>query len=107
MRQPEADTLSGILGAPTNSTAYGPLINNSGRGCEGIVESLEVANGLLTNTIARLEPDGLVLFAWNKQSPTSRNSPLRRAGFTGYRDDRTLGHTFWGLPSVRPKLQQE
>ena len=67
MRSADASKLSGILNTTWNA---GPLVQDSSglwvnQGCEGVLESLTLAGGLLTGDVSRVSPNGLTLLFWN------------------------------------------
>jgi RHS repeat-associated protein len=93
-----AAKLKGIL--DTDASA-GPVVYDNGiavnQGCEGIVSSLVHASNLLSGSEARVSPNGTTLLFWN-QLPADSTKFYR--GYSGWRDDRVQGETFWGLPSA-------
>jgi RHS repeat-associated protein len=104
MQGPAAATLSGILGTNIDS---GPLVLDSSgqyvnQGCEGVLASLVTGSGLLGGTTPRVSPNGLTLLFWNQASATSTTTFPGNVGYTGWRDARTRGETFWGLSSTAP-----
>ena len=95
MRTPERTTLNGIL--DTNAAARPTVLDHgipTNLGCEGVLSAIRITSGLLDGTISRINPDGLVLLYWNKLSATTNRS---LPGYSGWRSDRSVGHTFWGL----------
>jgi len=99
MQGAAATTLSNILGT---NTLTGPLVSDNGnlinQGCEGVVASLVNASNLLGGA-PRVSPNGSTLLFWNQLSPDSTQF---YSGYTGWRDGRPKGETFWGLPSTAP-----
>lgn len=103
MRQPERSQIDNIL----NGDMYAgvPLVNNGnliGSYCQGIMSSIGAASQLIGGEIDRLAPDGNIILFWNKASPDDAKYFPGNKGYTGYKDGRAGGHTFWGLPSVSP-----
>ena len=101
---------SGLLNSILNTdTESRPLITDEdglpiNQGCEGVLASIVVAGGLLDGSISRLKPNGLTLLFWNHAPANSTTTFPGSVGYTGRRDSRAQGHTFWGLsstPSVR------
>jgi hypothetical protein len=101
---------SGLLNSILNTdTESGRLITDEdglpiNQGCEGVLASIVVAGGLLDGSISRLKPNGLTLLFRNHAPANSTTTFPGSVGYTGWRDSRAQGHTFWGLsstPSVR------
>jgi hypothetical protein len=96
-----AATLAGILGTDIGTP---PLISDNGnlinQACEGVIASLVNASNLLDGTQQRVSPNGLTLLFWNHESANSSSGTY--PGYTGWRDARARGETFWGLSSVPP-----
>jgi hypothetical protein len=99
-----AGKLSGILNTnfdsgPLVQDASGSYVNQS---CEGVFASITLGGGLLAGTTPRVEPNGSTLLFWNQAPANSTTTFPGNAGFTGWRDSRVHGETFWGLPSIAP-----
>jgi len=103
MQGTAATTLSNIL---NTNTLTGPIVYDNGNpiniSCEGVIASLVNASNLLDGSEARVSPNGLTLLFWNQASPTSTTTFPGNVGYTGWRDDRSRGETFWGLSSTPP-----
>jgi hypothetical protein len=100
MQDAAAKTLADIL---KTNILTGPLVIDNGnyinQGCEGIVSSIINASNLLDGSQSRVSRDGLTLLFWNQESASgSKVYP----GYSGWRDSRSQGETFWGLSSTPP-----
>ncbi|MEO8597160.1 MAG: RHS repeat-associated core domain-containing protein, partial [Candidatus Solibacter sp.] len=108
MRSTDAAKLKGILNTTWNA---GPVVQDSSgqwvnQGCEGVLESLTLASGLLSGDVARAKPNGLTLLFWNQASADSTTTFPGNVGYTGWRGDRVHGETFWGLSSTPPPVRR-
>ena len=104
MRSTDAAKLSGIL---ATDTLAGPLVLDSSghlinRGCEGVLESIVVAAGLLNGGARVVPPNGMILLFWNLAPANSTTTFPGNAGYIGWKDSRNQGETFWGLSGVSP-----
>jgi len=97
-----AAELAGILSTTWNAPPL--VLDSSGiavnQGCEGVLASLTTASGLLDGSEQRVSPNGLTLLFWNQAPANSTTTFPGDAGYTGWRDSRAAGETFWGLSST-------
>jgi RHS repeat-associated protein len=96
--------LQGILATALNAA---PLVTDTSglpinQGCEGVLGAITTASGLLDGSEQRVSPDGLTLLFWNQAPANSTTTFPGSVGYTGWRDSRTAGETFWGLSSTSP-----
>jgi RHS repeat-associated protein len=97
----QASALTGVLN--TEITTGPQVVDQTGilinQGCEGVLSSLVNASNLIGGS-PRVSPNGLTLLFWNQAPASSTTTFPGSAGYTGWRDARANGETFWGLPST-------
>ncbi|MGD0497692.1 MAG: RHS repeat-associated core domain-containing protein [Bryobacteraceae bacterium] len=103
MQDAAASTLKSIL---STDVLAPPLVLDNGlptnQDCEGVIASLVHASNLLDGSESRVSPNGLTLLFWNRAPDDSTTTFPGNKGYTGWRDSRVQGETFWGLSSTPP-----
>jgi RHS repeat-associated protein len=100
IRQSSRSRIDGVLNG--SDQAGVPVWDNGvqiGSNCEGIVAAVAATSNLITGATPRYSPNGLTILFWNMASPDSTSTFPGSQGYTGVKDNRPGGHTFWGLPA--------